>query len=30
MPHENGAPIFIARGLKVPMEQAWPSVKAFD
>ena len=30
MPHENGAPIFIARGLQVPMEQAWPSVKAFD
>jgi len=30
MPHENGAPIFIARGLKVPLEEAWPTVKGFD
>jgi 4-amino-4-deoxy-L-arabinose transferase-like glycosyltransferase len=30
MPYENGAPIFIARGLKVDIQQAWPTVKHFD
>jgi hypothetical protein len=30
MPHENGAPIFIARGLKFPIQDVWPSVKAFE
>lgn len=30
MPFENGAPIFLGRGLKMPMEQAWPTVKDFD
>lgn len=30
MPYENGAPIFIARGLKAPILEAWPSVKAFN
>ena len=30
MPYENGAPIFIARGLKMDMRQAWPTVKHFD
>jgi hypothetical protein len=30
MPYENDAPIFIARGLKVDIQQAWPTVKHFD
>jgi 4-amino-4-deoxy-L-arabinose transferase-like glycosyltransferase len=30
MPFENNAPIFIARGLKAPIEGAWPSVKDFN
>jgi len=30
MPYENGAPIFIARGLKVPMLEAWPTTKDFN
>jgi hypothetical protein len=30
MPFENNAPIFIARGLKAPIEAAWPSVKDFN
>ncbi len=30
MPFENNAPIGIARGLKVPLEVAWPGVKKFD
>ena len=30
MPYENGAPIFIARGLKAPIEEAWPAVKDFN
>jgi 4-amino-4-deoxy-L-arabinose transferase-like glycosyltransferase len=29
MPDENGAPIFIGRGLKVDMREAWPTVKDF-
>jgi 4-amino-4-deoxy-L-arabinose transferase-like glycosyltransferase len=30
MPYENNAPIFIARGLKAPLDQAWPTVKDFN
>jgi hypothetical protein len=30
MPYENGALIYIGKGLKVPLEEAWPTVKAFD
>jgi 4-amino-4-deoxy-L-arabinose transferase-like glycosyltransferase len=30
MPFENNAPIYIARGLKVPIDAAWPSVKDFN
>ncbi len=30
MPFENNAPIAIARGLKVPIDAAWPGVKKFD
>jgi 4-amino-4-deoxy-L-arabinose transferase-like glycosyltransferase len=29
MPYENGAPIFIARGIKAPMLEAWPTTKDF-
>jgi hypothetical protein len=27
MPYESGAWIYIARGLKFPMEDAWPTTK---
>jgi 4-amino-4-deoxy-L-arabinose transferase-like glycosyltransferase len=30
MPYENGAPIYIARGLKYPIEEAWPTTKDFN
>jgi hypothetical protein len=30
MPFENNAPIGIARGLKVPIEAAWPGVKTYE
>ncbi len=30
MPHENNAPIFISRGLKAPILDAWPTVKDFS
>jgi 4-amino-4-deoxy-L-arabinose transferase-like glycosyltransferase len=30
MPYENGAPVYIARGLKIPMEQAWPTTKFWN
>jgi 4-amino-4-deoxy-L-arabinose transferase-like glycosyltransferase len=30
MPFENGAPIFIGRGLKVSIEDAWPAVKGYN
>ncbi len=30
MPFENGAPIFIARGLKAPIHGAWPAVKDYN
>ncbi|HTP01488.1 MAG TPA: glycosyltransferase family 39 protein [Anaerolineales bacterium] len=30
MPFENNAAVFIARGLKYPMEQVWPTVKNYN
>jgi len=30
MPYENGTWIYIARGLKFPMEDAWPTVKDWN
>jgi 4-amino-4-deoxy-L-arabinose transferase-like glycosyltransferase len=30
MPFENNAPIYIARGLKIDINEAWPSVKDFN
>jgi hypothetical protein len=30
MPFENNALIGIARGLKVPIETAWPAVKTYE
>ncbi len=30
MPYENRSPIFIARGLKAPIEAAWPTVKLYE
>jgi len=30
MPFENNSPILLARGMKKPMEQAWPEVKFFQ
>ena len=30
MPFENNAPILIVRGLRVPVQQAWPGVKHYD
>lgn len=30
MPYENSRPIWIARGLKFPLDQAWDQVKHFD
>ncbi len=30
MPFENNAPIFIARGLKADIQDAWPGVKDFN
>jgi hypothetical protein len=30
MPFENNSPILLARGMKTPMEQAWPNVKFFQ
>ncbi len=29
MPHENGAPILIARGMRQPLEDVWPTVKGY-
>ncbi len=29
MPFENNAPIFIARGLKAPIDEAWPGAKRY-
>jgi hypothetical protein len=30
MPYEKGAPILIGRGIKAPIEVAWPTVKDFN
>jgi hypothetical protein len=30
MPHENNLPIFVARGLKVPLREIWPTVGRFN
>ncbi|MFZ5911690.1 MAG: ArnT family glycosyltransferase [Chloroflexota bacterium] len=30
MPFESNSPILLARGMKMPIEQAWPTVKRFD
>jgi dolichyl-phosphate-mannose-protein mannosyltransferase len=30
MPYENDLPIFVAHGLKAPLEQLWPGVKTFQ
>jgi hypothetical protein len=29
MPYEDLLPIFIARGLRLPLDQVWPGVKVF-
>jgi hypothetical protein len=30
MPYEQDLPIFVARGLRVPLSEIWPAVKHFD
>ena len=30
MPYENNQPIFVGRGLRTPLAEAWPRVKHFD
>ena len=30
MPYENDLPIYVAHGLKAPLEQLWPGVKSFQ
>jgi hypothetical protein len=30
MPYENNRPIFICRGLRVPLTLAWPRFKRFQ
>src|SRR5262249_59776321 len=30
MPYENDLPIFLCRGIKVPIEQAWPQTKVIQ
>jgi hypothetical protein len=30
MPYENNQPVWIARGLKAPIEQVWPMTKHYD
>ncbi len=30
MPYENGSRVYIARGLKMPMEEAWPTTKTWN
>ena len=30
MPYENGRPIFVCRGLRVPLQQAWPMFRRFQ
>jgi hypothetical protein len=29
MPYENGAPIFVCRGLNMPLSQRWPAVRSY-
>jgi hypothetical protein len=30
MPYENGRPVWVARGLKIPLADLWPQVKHYD
>jgi hypothetical protein len=30
MPYENGLPVWIARGLRQPVAEAWPRLKHYD
>jgi hypothetical protein len=30
MPYENGAPIFLGRGLNTPLAQRWPGTRPFE
>ncbi|MGV3518906.1 ArnT family glycosyltransferase [Luteitalea sp.] len=30
MPYEQALPIFVARGLRIPLSEIWPAVKHFD
>ncbi len=30
MPYENNRPVWICRGLRVPLAEAWPGLKHFD
>ena len=30
MPYEHDLPIFVARGLRVPLREVWPATKHFD
>ncbi len=30
MPYENGRPVWVARGPRVPLEQLWPRLKHYD
>ncbi len=30
MPYENNLPIYVARGIKTPLEQLWPNAKHFE
>ena len=30
MPYENNLPVYVCRGLIIPLDQAWPMVKHFD
>jgi hypothetical protein len=30
MPYENDLPIFLCRGIKMPIEQTWPQTKVFQ
>jgi hypothetical protein len=30
MPYEDDQPIFVCRGLKVPLAEIWPRLKHFD
>ncbi len=30
MPYENGLPIFVCRGLKMDMREAWPGAKQYE